>query len=90
MDSLNRRDYLNRADVYGVRILKLRGSSVKAEIHSVYKLFLIWLKPNFSNPVDCNHSLFVYPFKIPAFDGMILAKIVLSKFSSFSCRKKNN
>ena len=69
MDSLNWRDYLNRADVHGVRILNIHGSSVKAELHFVYKRFLNWVKPGFSNPMDCRHSLFVCPFKIPAFDG---------------------
>jgi hypothetical protein len=68
MDSLNRQDYLNRADVYGVRILIVHGCSVNAEIHFVYKRYLIWVKPDFSIPTNCHHCLFVYPFKVPAFD----------------------
>ena len=47
MDSLDRHDFHNRADVYGVRILKTQGSSVKAEIQSVCTAFLIWVKQDF-------------------------------------------
>ena len=68
MDSQNRLDYLNRADVYGVRIFIVHGSSVNAEKHFVYKRYLIWVKRDLPIPMDCHHSLFVYPYKVSVFD----------------------
>jgi hypothetical protein len=67
MDSQDRQDFHNRADVYGVRILKIHGSSVKAEIQSVYKAFLIWVKQDFliQKIIIISHSYILIKFHYP-------------------------
>jgi hypothetical protein len=92
MNSPNRRDYLNRADAYGVRNLTSHNSSVQTEIPDVCKGFLIWVKPDFSNPMDCNYSLTAYQFEVISFIENNVGQNCVAQILCFllAGRKTNN
>ena len=68
MSSQYRPDYLNLADVFGVRILNFYGISVSTEIYFLYKRFLNWVNLSYSYQKDYHHSFVNFHVVIPAFD----------------------
>jgi hypothetical protein len=87
MVSVNQRDYLNQADVNGVRNLTLYCSPVQTELHNVMNEFLIWLKPLLDIPIYCSHSVIVYPNDVPAFDEKCYGPKGLSPIHLFGWRE---
>ena len=82
MAATNQSEYLYLADVNGVGNLTLYCNAVHIGLYNVHKKFLMWLKKIFSNPIDCNHFIFICLSSVPSFTG---ESFYQNRFNRFLC-----